>query len=127
MSKRFVLDLTEYSVEAPRQVIKEGKSIGIEMKEEVYPLAQNLSVWLRTMGIFRSGEDIAEAVVLAKQLREYAETATGVITLDEREAQILKEATNKLIQMTAEGRAQLGGELHEEAICRVINMKETEE
>jgi hypothetical protein len=123
-TKRFLLDLSKYSIEAPRQVVKDDKSIGIEMKEEEYPLAKNLSVWLRTMGIFRSGEDIAEAVILAKHFRDY--TGDSTITLDEREARILKEATNKLIAMTAEGRAQLGGILHEEAICRVINMKETE-
>jgi hypothetical protein len=123
-TKRFELDLSSYEVEAPRQVIKGDKSISIEMKKENYPIKGNLSVWLRTMGIFKCGEDIAEAVVLAKLIRDFE---GDVIELDEREADIIKQATNKLIMMTAEGRGQLGGELHEEAICRVINMKETEE
>ena len=123
--KEFELDLSAYEVEAPRQVIdKETKSISIEMKKEDYPIKSNLSVWLRTMGIFKCGEDIAEAVILAKVIRD---CACDKLYLDEREASILKQATNKLIMMTAEGRAQLGGELHEEAICRVINMKETGE
>lgn len=122
--KEFALDLSVYNVEAPRQVIKEDKSIAIEMKSEDYPIKSNLSAWLRTMGIFKCGEDIAEAVSLAKQIRD---CKGDTLYLDEREASILKECTNKLISLTAEGRAQLGGELHEEAICRVINMKETEE
>lgn len=123
-TKRFELDLSVYEVEAPRQVIGKDKSISIEMKKENYPIKSNLSVWLRTMGIFKCGEDIAEAVSLAKQIRD---CEGDTLNLDEREAGILKRATNKLIELTAEGRGQLGGELHEEAICRVINMKETEE
>jgi hypothetical protein len=123
-AKEFTLDLSVYEVEAPRQVIKEDKSVGVEMKSENYPIKNNLSMWLRTMGIFKCGEDIAEAVSLAKQLRD---CEGDTLILDEREADILKQATNKLIALTAEGRAQLGGVLHEEAICRVINMKESGE
>ena len=119
-TKEFELDLSVYEVEAPRQIIKEDKSIGVEMKKENYPIKNNLSMWLRTMGIFKCGEDIAEAVSLAKQIRD---GKGDKLYLDEREAQILKECTNKLIALTAEGRAQLGGILHEEAICRVINME----
>jgi hypothetical protein len=123
-AKEFTLDLSVYEVEAPRQVIKDDKSIGVEMKSENYPIKNNLSMWLRTMGIFKCGEDIAEAVTLAKQLRD---CEGDTLILDGREADILKQATNRLIALTAEGQAQLGGVLHEEAICRVINMKESGE
>lgn len=109
--KTFALDLSAYEIETPK-----GKSI--------YPLRGNLSSWLRTVGMFRTAEDVAEAVCLAKQIRDCSGDA---IILDEKEATIIKQVTDKLIALTADGRAGLGGELHEEAICRVVNMKEVED
>ena len=122
--KTFTLDLSSYEVEAPRQKIGKDNAIEIAVDKSDYPIKNNLSHWLRTMGIFKCGEDIAEAVSLAKHIRDFEGDS---MLLDEREAGILKQATDKLIAMTAEGRATLGGELHEEAICRVFNMKKSEE
>jgi hypothetical protein len=105
--KKFKLDLTPYTVTTDREL--------------EYPLRNNLSEWLRTTGIFRNGNDIAEAVVLAKTIREYE---LNVLFIDEREAKLLKECLNRFIELTADGKANLGGEIHEEAILRVFNMEE---
>jgi len=78
-------------------------------------------VWLRSVGIFKTGEDIAEAVGIAKQIRDCTEDS---LELDEREAGVLKQAVNRLVELTAEGKANLGGEIHEEAIIRVVKMEE---
>ncbi len=122
--KKFMLDLSAYDVTAQVPVTKtvDGKEVRqLEDKIEVYPLRENLSVWLRSVGIFKSAEDIAEAVSVAKQLRD----ATGdSIELDERETGILKQAVNRLVELTSEGKANLGGEIHEEAIIRIVKAEE---
>ena len=48
------------------------------------------------------------------------------ILLDKREADILKKALNRHIELSADGKVQtpLGGPIHEEAICRVFGMTE---
>lgn len=122
--KKFKLDLSEYKVTAQVPVTKEvdGKEVRLlEDKTETYPLRDNISVWLRSVGIFKSGEDIAEAVSVAKQIRDCQGDS---IELDEREASVVKQALNRLVELTAEGKANLGGEIHEEAICRVVKMQE---
>lgn len=118
--KKYELDLTAYTVVVPRYA-EGGK---VETQDIVYPLRENISHWLRTVGIFKSANDVAEAVTLAKALLA---TTGDAFKLDEREAEILRTAMDKLIELTAEGRANLGGELHEEAILRVVNMKEIED
>jgi len=123
--KNYELDLTKYDVKVMAPVTKkddEGKEIRV--MEEVtneYPLRSNISTWLRSLGVFKSGEDIAEAVMLAKQIRG---CESDTLELDEREAGVLKQAVNRLVELTAEGKANLGGEIHEEAIVRVMRMKE---
>lgn len=125
--KKFVLDLSEYEITAMMPVTKKDeKGNDLRVMEEQttkYPLRQNISTWLRSPGIFRTGEDIAEAVSVAKQIRDCKEDS---IELDEREAGVLKQAVNRLVDLTADGKANLGGEIHEEAICRVVKMKEVE-
>jgi len=118
--KKFKLDLSEYEVTV---LVPDMESEKHEMKEvmEIYPLRNNLSMWLRSVGIFKTGEDIAEAVSVAKQIRDCEEDS---IELDEREAGVLKQAVNRLVELTAEGKANLGGEIHEEAIIRVVKMEE---
>jgi len=110
--KKFKLDLTAYNV-----IVQ----VAGEEQTQSYPLQENISVWLRSIGVFKSAEDIVEAVVLAKRIREYGD---NVIELDEREADILRQAVNKQIAMTAEGRANLGGPIHEQAIIRIAKMEE---
>ena len=122
--KKFRLNLSAYDVTAQVPVTKtvDGKEVReLEDKTEVYPLRENISIWLRSVGIFKSGEDIAEAVSVAKQIRDCEDDD---IELDEREASVVKQALNRLVELTAEGKANLGGEIHEEAICRVIKMEE---
>ena len=124
--KKYRLDLTEYSVTAQMPVTKtvDGKEVRqLEDKNEVYPLRDNISIWLRSVGIFKSAEDIAEAVSVAKQIRDCTEDS---IELDERETGVLKQALNRLVELTAEGKVNpgLGGEVHEEAIVRVVKMEE---
>jgi hypothetical protein len=122
--KKFKLDLSEYKVTAQVPVTKtvDGKEVRqLEDKTEVYPLRENISVWLRSVGIFKTGEDIAEAVSVAKQIRDCKEDS---IELDEREIGVLRQALNRLIELTAESKANLGGEIHEEAIVRVVKAEE---
>ena len=121
--KDFELDLSEWKVTVPVQRPTEGNPHAIAQVEQPYPFRENLNLWLRAAGVFRSGEDIAEAVVLAKELRD----ADGeTILLDKREADILKKALNRHIELSADGKVQtpLGGPIHEEAICRVFGMTE---
>ena len=125
--KKYELDLTEYSVTMMAPVTKkdeDGKEHRVmEQVTEEYPLRTNISSWLRSMGVFKTGEDIAEAVMLARTVRD---SENDHLMLDEREAGILKQAVNRLIELTADGKATLGGEIHEEAIVRVMRMKEVD-
>ena len=122
--KKFKLNLSEYKVTAQVPVTKtvDGKEVRqFEDKTEAYPLRENISVWLRSVGIFKTGEDIVEAVSVAKQIRDCQGDS---IELDERETGVLKQALNRLVELTAEGKANLGGEIHEEAIVRIVKMEE---
>ena len=123
--KKYELNLEKYDVTAMVPVTKkddDGKETRVmEEKTDAYPMRANISTWLRSIGIFKDGEDIAEAVMLAKQIRECEE---DTLVLDEREVNVLKKAVNRLVELTAEGKANLGGEVHEEAIVRVMRMKE---
>ena len=125
--KKYELDLTKYSVTMMAPVTKkdeDGKEHRVmEQVTEEYPLRTNISSWLRSMGVFKTGEDIAEAVMLARTVRD---SENDHLMLDEREAGILKQAVNRLIELTADGKATLGGEIHEEAIVRVMRMKEVD-
>lgn len=119
--QKYELDLTKYDVTMQVPVTKEDGSRVLEPTTDEYPLRDNLSIWLRSVGIFKSGEDIAEAVGVARQIRDCKEDS---IQLDEREAGVLKQAVNRLVELTSEGKANLGGEIHEEAIVRVMKMSE---
>lgn len=119
--KKFELDLTKYEVEVYVPMPTEGNPHAMGSVKQEYPLRANLSGWLRSVGVFRSAEDVAEAVGLAKEIRN---SESDSIELDEREADVLKKAINRLVELTAEGKANLGGEIHEEAIVRVMRMKE---
>lgn len=110
-TKKFKLDLNKYEVETPQGNTE-------------YPLRENFSSWLRTAGMFKTAEDVAEAVSIARQIRS---SDDEFLMLDEKEAAILRQALDKLIALTADGKAALGGEIHEEAICRVVNMEVIEE
>lgn len=124
--KKFKLNLSKYDVTVQVPVTKKDEKTGEETRQfedqiEEYPLRENISTWLRSVGIFKTGEDIAEAVGVAKQIREGTEDS---LELDEREADVLKQAVNRLVEITAEGNANLGGEIHEEAIVRIMKMEE---
>jgi hypothetical protein len=122
--KKFVLDLSEYTVaiKAPKPTEEDPHAMAIE--NQPYPLKHNLGTWLRIGGIFKSGEEICEAITLAKAILACEDDK---YILDEREAEVLKTCLNKHIALTEEGKTPmpLGGEIHEEAICRVFGMKET--
>ena len=129
--KKFRLDLSVYQVEEIKpKLYADGKVVRdadnqphMIIKNVDYPLRDNLSVWLRLAGMFRTAEDVAEAVCLAKTIRGCID---DFINLDEKEASILRQVLDRLISLTADGKlgTAIGGELHEEAICRVVNMEE---
>ncbi len=127
--KMFQLDLSKYTVEIDEPVIGEDKKFVMEngrpkteKKVIDYPLRDNLSDFLRTAGIYKSAEEIAEAVGLARQIRE--KTSEDYLILDDKEVKVLQTVFDILIERTADGRANLGGIIHEEMICRVVNMEE---
>ena len=119
-TKRFKLDLSEYKIEV--DVRKEDQAELVK-KTIDYPIRINLSGWLRTVGMFRTAEDVAEAVCLAKQIRDNGDDE---LILDEKEARVLRMVVDKHLELAADNQMQfpLGGEVHEEAICRVANMEE---
>jgi len=120
MSK-FELNLKPWDVEIVVPEPTEKDPHRMAPKTVAYPAQQNLSVWLRSVGIFRTAEDIAEAVSLAKDILK---SDRDIITLDDREADVLKKCVNKQVELTADGLANVGGPTHEEMICRVVEMKE---
>ncbi len=119
--KKFRLDLSEYDVTVTVPVTKEDGSHVFEDQTNTYPLRENISTWLRSVGVFKSAEDIAEAVSVAKQIRD---CTADSIELDGRETDVLKKAVNRLVELTADGKANLGGPIHEKAIIRVVKMEE---
>ncbi len=121
VEKRFKLDLSAYDIEV--DTVKEPGAKPVKEKVE-YPLRSNISTWLRTAGMFKTTEDVAEAVCLAKQIRE---TINKFAILDAKEATILKRVVDRHLELAAEHGVGLGGEIHEEAICRVANMEEVED
>ena len=129
--KKFRLDLSEYTVEVDEPIVGEDKKLVMEngrpkteKKTVDYPIRDNLSDFLRTAGIYKSAEEIAEAVGLARQIRK---TEKDHLVLDEKEAGVLRTVFDILIERTADGKANLGGITHEEMICRVVNMEEVTE
>ncbi len=129
--KKFKLDLSAYDIHPMERKLVEGKASGDLVVQEYemvkttlpYPLRENYSVWLRTAGMFRNVEDVVEAVCLAKQIRD---AEADFLILDEKEAATLRAVVDKHLDLAADGKSTLGGELHEEAICRVANMEEVE-
>lgn len=114
---KYKLNLSDYKVPKPGSLIKDNETI-------VYPLRENLSDWLRKVGMFRTAEEVVKAVRLAREIRDEEDDR---LTLDEKEASVLKQAIDKLIAMTADGKFNLGGTMHEEVICRVVNMEVIED
>ncbi len=130
-AKKYKLDLSKYTVEVDEPVISEDKKLvmedgrpKIEKRDIDYPIRDNLSDFLRTAGIYKSAEEIAEAVGLARQIRQ---TDKDYLILDEKEAKVLRTVLDVLIERTADGKSNLGGIMHEEMICRVVNMEINED
>ncbi len=129
--KKYRLDLSKYEVESREVVrdengkvdVKDGKPM-VELTSIEYPLRTNLSDFLRSVGMFKTAEDAAEGIVLAKEIRS---EESDELILDEKEARVLKYALNRIIELTADGKANIGGSTHEEMICRVVNMEVIEE
>lgn len=108
--EKFVLDMSSYIVEVTDSV----------EKSEVYPLRENLSRCLRCTGVFQTGEEIVEAVILGKQILKHTEDE---LLLDAGEATLLKKAISRHIDLTYKGNLDFGGPVHEELISRVFSMK----
>ncbi len=130
--KKFRLDLSKYTVEVDEPIIGKDKKFVIEngrpkteKKAIDYPIRDNLSDFLRTAGIYKSAEEIVEAIGLARQIR--ITNNVDYLILDEKEAGVLRTVLDILIERTADGKANLGGIMHEELICRVVNMEVIED
>lgn len=123
--KKYKLDLSTYQIEVdePKLDPETKAVVGVVKKNVDYPLRSNLSTWLRMGGMFKTAVDVAEAVTLAKAIRD---EKPDYIILDEKEKEILTSVLDRLIELTADGKINppVGGILHEEMICRVANMEE---
>jgi len=114
---KFELDLSPYEIEG-----------------QFYPIKENLSNMLRAPGLFDSGNDIVEAVMLAKSIRDAKEVAKDldnvdgpiscVLVLDEKELKILRDCMNTHLKLATEGKTNFGGPVHEECILRVFRRSE---
>ena len=123
--KKYRLDLSVYQIETTGPMPgKEGEAVVMGPVVVDYPIRNNYSEFLRAVGMFKNSAELVEAVMLAKRIRD---NSADFIVLDEKEANVLKQVIDKHLQLTAEGRGCLGGIIHEEAICRVVNMEEITE
>jgi hypothetical protein len=116
--KTFKLDLSVYDVEVPN-----APGVTPEVRTEAYPIKDNYASWLRAAGVFRNGEEIAEAVHLAHLILQCEGDS---LSIDERELEVLKKCLNRWIAIGADEHGNnniVGGPIHEEAICRVFNLK----
>lgn len=113
--KKFELDLSEFEVEVLTN--KEGELV----TTEVYPMRENISNFLRMAGVFDTGEEIVEAITVAKAILK---EDSDIAALDDKEVAVLKKGMNRHIEATKEGGSQLGGPIHEELILRIFGMKE---
>jgi len=123
--KMYELDLSEYDVTvAVPKVTSDGKHETVQEQRQ-YPLKENLAAWLRVGGVFKTGEEICEAITVAKRLLACGDDTFSV---DEHEYDIIKKAMNRHIESTHDGNspAPVGGVIHEEAITRIFGMKEVE-
>ena len=85
--KKFRLDLSEYNVTLKVNVRnKETDTIELKEEEQVYPLKDNLSQWLRIPGIWQNGVEICDACDLAKQIKNCTEDS---LDLNEEELKLL--------------------------------------
>ncbi len=130
--KMYRLDLSKYQIEVTEPAVHADGSVVLNKdkrptmltKNIDYPLRRNLSEFLRTVGMFKNSTELVEAVMLAKRIRDIT---ADFILLDEKEANVLRQVIDKHLQLTAEGKGCFGGTIHEEAICRVVNMEEITE
>jgi len=112
MSK-FELDLSPYEVEG-----------------QLYPIKENISNMLRAPGLFADGNDIVEAVVLAKSIRDakgledVGDPDNCTLVLDEKELKVLRDCMNTHLKLATEGKTNFGGPVHEECILRVFKWSE---
>jgi hypothetical protein len=122
--KKCSLDLSEYEVYVKVHVRnEETQALEIVEKDEVYPLRDNLSQWLRIPGIWKNGVEICDACDLAKQIKNCTEDS---LEINEDELKLLQAALNKLIEQKEDpqrGVVPLGGAIHEEVIRRVFRLK----
>jgi len=109
--KKYELQVGDFDVTFP---VRDGNDV--VDKIETYKFREMVGNLLRAMGVFKTGEEIVEAITLAKQIRD---CENDMITLDEKEADTLKKCLNVHISKNS-----FGGIIHETAILRIFNMKE---
>jgi len=121
-----VLNLKHWEVEVP-EVVKEldpttqkevnvfsGKTI-----QEDYPIRENLQAMLRSPGVFSEVNDVAEAVVLARLIKDETDDE---ILLDRPQVILLKKCLDTHLKAAAEQRGNFGGLNHEPLIIRVAEL-----
>ncbi len=90
-----------------------------EVDGKEYPIRENLSNLLRSPGVFKDINDVAEAILLASKIRD---TENDILELDAKQAHIMRITANRHLELTFEGRSLFGGITHEECIIRIVNM-----
>lgn len=87
-------------------------------QKELYPARENLSTWLQEVGMFDNGDHVVHAVNLARSIRGFDRDE---IILSEDDLGMIQHVVNTLLKMTQQGKAALGGPIHNEMICRIFN------
>jgi len=91
-----------------------GKTI-----QEDYPIRENLQAMLRSPGVFKEVNDVAEAVHLAHVIKDETEET---VTVDRQQVTLLKKCLDAHLAAAAEGKCQFGGPTHEPLILRVAEL-----
>ncbi len=123
--KKYRLDLSVYQIETVGKIPgKEGEKPVMGPVMVDYPMRENLADFLRTAGMFNTAVEVVDAVMLAREIKK---CTSEFLIFDEKEARTIKTVVDKLLMRAADGKCNFGGLMHEELICRVVNMEEITE
>ena len=119
--KSYELNLTEYSIEINKVVVKDKKRT-TEKAEEVVDIKKELADLLRIPGTYKNGVESFDGMMLGREIRACEEDS---LTISEDELRVLKMVMDELISREhnpAKNLISLGGPRYEEMIIRVYGL-----
>jgi hypothetical protein len=122
----FKLDLTSWEADVPEIIEKIDPSTQKKVKvysgktvKDDYPVRENLSAMLRSPGVFRDANEVAEAVFLAHAIRDHESDS---MELDSPQIAILKKCVDTHLAAAADQRGNFGGPNHEPLILQIVKL-----